>query len=163
MGGLTGETARRQQAAREVGHSSQEITLPYEYFDHTADVGIAASGASLEEVFAAAGEGLATLLCAPETVEEPEERELAASAPDLEALLVEWLSEINYRFEVDGFAFRTFRVVEVGETAVRGFGRGESLDLSRHRVGEGVKAVTYHGLEVRQDAEGWQVRVILDI
>ncbi len=137
--------------------------MPYEYFDHTADVGIAAAGTSLEEVFAATGEGLAALLCAPETVREREERELAASAPDLEALLVEWLSEINYRFEVDGFAFRTFRVLEVGETAVRGFGRGEPLDVSRHRVGEGVKAVTYHGLEVRQDAEGWRVRVIVDI
>ena len=136
---------------------------PYEYFDHTADVGIAASGATLEEAFAAAGEGLAALLCEPETVLEREEREVAASAPDVEALLVAWLSEINYLFEVDGFAFRAFDVLEVGDGAVRGVGRGEPLDMSRHRVGEGVKAVTYHQLEVRQDADGCSVRVILDI
>jgi len=136
---------------------------PYEYVDHTADVGIVATGASLEEAFGAAGEGLAALLCAPETVEEREGREVAASGPDVEALLVAWLSEINYVFEVDGFAFRTFDALEVGEGMVRGIGRGEALDLSRHRVGEGVKAVTYHDLEVRQDAGGCSVRVIVDI
>ena len=136
---------------------------PYEYFDHTADVGIAATGASLEAVFAAAGEGLASLLCEPETVGEAGEREIAVSAPDPEALLVAWLSEINYLFEVDGFAFRTFEVSEVGGTTVRGIGRGETLDPSRHRVGEQVKAVTYHGLELKQGADGWSARVILDI
>lgn len=136
---------------------------PYEYFDHTADVGIAASGATLKEAFAAAGEALAALLCEPETVVEREEREVAATAPDLEGLLVAWLSEINYIFEVDDFGFRTFDVLEVGEGVVRGVGRGEPLDTSRHRVGEGVKAVTYHELEVRQDADGCSVRVILDI
>ena len=136
---------------------------PYEYADHTADVGIVATGASLEEAFGAAGEGLAALLCDPETVREREEREVAVSAPDLETLLVEWLSEINYLFEVHGFAFRSFDVLEVGERTVRAVGRGEPVDLSRHRVGEQVKAVTYHELEVRQDADGCTVRVIVDI
>ena len=139
---------------------------PYDYLDHTADVGIVATGASLEEAFSAAGEGLAALLCAPETVAEVEEREVSAtvaSAADVEALLVEWLSEINFQFAVGEFAFRSFEVREVGEGVVRAVGRGERLDPSRHRVGEGVKAVTYHGLEVRQGADGWSVRVILDI
>ena len=143
--------------------SSREPVSPYEYFDHTADVGIAATGASLEEAFEAAGEGLAALLCEPDTVRERDEREVSASAEDVESLLVAWLSEINFLFEVDGFAFRTFKVLEVGQGAARGVGRGETLDLSRHRVGEGVKAVTYHELEVRQDSDGCSVRVIVDI
>ena len=90
----------------------------YEFFDHTADVGIAATGATLAEVFEAAAEGLAAILCDPETVIEREELEIETSAPDVESLLVAWLNEVNYLFEVRGFAFRSFEVREIGQEDV---------------------------------------------
>ncbi len=136
---------------------------PYGYLDHTADMGIAASGASLEETFVCAGEALAAFLCAPETVRDRETREIEVSAADREALLVAWLNEVNYRFEVDRFAFRAFKIRELSDTALRAVGRGEPLDPSRHRVGQQVKSVTYHELSIRQDPNGFAAQVYLDI
>ncbi|MBI4220528.1 MAG: archease [Chloroflexi bacterium] len=136
---------------------------PYQYLEHTADTGIIANGRSLAEVFESAAEGLASLLCEPDTVKETEDRTISVSAPDVEALMVEWLSEINYRFEVDRFAFRRFKVNRITETKLKATGRGEPIDPSRHYFGEQVKAVTYHQLEVKPGPGGWSARVILDI
>ena len=136
---------------------------PYRFLDHTADVGLVASGATLAEAFANAGEALSAILCDPDTVRELESRELIASASDTEALLVAWLSEVNYLFEVERFAFRRFEVRELADNTVESVGYGETLDLDRHEVGIQVKAVTYHELEIIEDAGGFSVRVILDV
>ncbi len=136
---------------------------PYRYLDHTADVGIFASGPTLADAFASAGEALAALLCEPDSVQERDSREVAASAPDTEALLVAWLSEVNFLFEVERFAFRRFEVRELADGAVRAVGHGETIDSARHEVGIQVKAVTYHEIEIAEDADGFSVQVILDI
>ncbi len=136
---------------------------PYRYVDHTADAAMIASGPSLAEAFASAGEGLAAFLCDPATVKPRVTMDIAVSAPELESLLVEWLSEINYRFEVDRFAFRRFEVRAIGDTVMTATGYGEPLDLSRHRVGEQVKAVTYHQLEIDRRKDGVSVRVVFDV
>jgi SHS2 domain-containing protein len=136
---------------------------PYRYIEHTADVAILATGATVEEMFAAAGEALAGFLCELEGVKERDERSVDASAPDLDALLVDWLSEINYMFEVERFAFRRFEVREAGGGSVRAVGFGEPLDPSRHTVGEQVKAVTYHGLKIEQGPPGYSAQVVMDI
>lgn len=137
--------------------------MPYEILEHTADAGLAASGRSLPELFASAAEGLAAMLCEPETVNPRSSIDLEATAPDIESLMVEWLSEINYRFEVDRFAFRSFDVQEVSDKHIRAIGRGERIDASRHRIGAQVKAVTYHQLEVKRDGVRWSTRVFVDI
>jgi SHS2 domain-containing protein len=137
--------------------------VPYRFLEHTADAGLSATGASLAEVFASAADGLAALLCEPETVNPCSSIDVEASAGDVESLLVQWLSEVNYRFEVDRFAFRSFDVHDVSETHVKGIGRGERIDPERHRIGAQVKAITYHQLEVKRDGDRWSARVIVDI
>jgi len=37
------------------------------------------------------------------------------------------------------------------------------LDLSRHTLKTEIKAVTYHGLEVKKTGQGWEAQVIFDI
>jgi SHS2 domain-containing protein len=40
---------------------------------------------------------------------------------------------------------------------------GEPLDTQRHRMGREVKAITYHGLWVRQAQDHWEAEVIVDV
>jgi SHS2 domain-containing protein len=47
--------------------------------------------------------------------------------------------------------------------ALDGTAWGEPLDSSRHILSHEVKAITYHGLRVEQQAEGWLAEVIVDI
>jgi SHS2 domain-containing protein len=155
---------------------------PYRYLEHTADAGIEATGATLAEAFAAAADGLAGWLCDARTVAERDTREFAVSAADMESLLVDWLNEVNFAFEVEHFAFRRFEVKEFVElelangggpagqadtsragASLRAVGYGEPLDPARHHPGEQVKSVTYHGVRIGKTADGWLVRVFLDI
>ena len=70
--------------------------------EHTADLGLEVEASSPEELFAAAAHGVAGILTGAESgIPDPGDgaelwRELILKAPDMEALLVEWLRELLY-------------------------------------------------------------------
>ena len=41
--------------------------------------------------------------------------------------------------------------------------RGEPIDPERHELDMEVKAITYHGLKVERDGDGWLAEVIVDL
>ncbi len=77
-----------------------ERPFGFEPVEHTADVGLRVWGRTLEELFAQAGMGMASLLVDPETVRAVERRHVALTTNDLEEALVAWLQEILYLYEV---------------------------------------------------------------
>ena len=88
---------------------------------------------------------------------------LAAQGREPASLLVSWLSEILYRVEAEGWALCAFRVAEMDETTVRGWGEGEPLDPGRHATGVEIKAPTYHMLELKEEGGRWTAQVIFDV
>jgi SHS2 domain-containing protein len=40
---------------------------------------------------------------------------------------------------------------------------GEPVDPARHELDHEVKAITYHGLKLERDGDGWLAEVIVDI
>jgi SHS2 domain-containing protein len=138
------------------------VTGRYEILEHTADVGIQAEGQSLEEVYAAAGEGVAHLLDAwfPG---EGEPREVYVEGDDRGALLVAWLDELLYLNEVLGLVFGGIDVLSVDERELRATVRaGPAGD--REVEGVAIKAATFHRLDVSPLPDGsWRATVYLDV
>lgn len=139
------------------------VDAPYEILEHPADVGFIARGTTREELFTNAATALCRLACAPEGLEEREQREIVATGEDTESLLFAWLAEILAVMDAEKLFFRRVEVTRMTETEVHGVGRGERFDRARHRAGTYIKAVTYHQLEVRRTPEGWRARVFLDV
>ena len=87
-------------------------------------------------------------------------------APELDLLLVDFLSELLYRFDTRGWLSR-YAELDVTEKdggwSLQGTLRGERLDPARHEVKLLIKAVTYHGLHVRQADGEWTAKVVFDI
>lgn len=140
--------------------------MPYRFTSHTADVAVELSAATREALFAEALRAFTDTVTDPETVEPDEEQALSAEAGDLESLLVEWLSELVYRFDVDGLLFRESRVrIEETDGGYRltADARGEPYDPGRHALEVQVKGVTYHELKVEPADGGWVGRVVFDI
>ncbi|MBI4234129.1 MAG: archease [Chloroflexi bacterium] len=135
----------------------------YEFLEHTADIGIVATGSDLREAFASVAEGLFAWVADLELVRERETREVAVASRDLEALVVDWLNELNYIVEVQRFLFRRVQVVELEGARIRAVGYGEPLEPGRHHIRCQVKAATYHMLQVSRSDETWRIQVILDI
>ena len=83
----------------------------YEYLEHTADIKFQAYGDTLEEVFENAALAMFNVIIDTEKVSGETEREVLLTSPDLESLLVDWLSELLYLFEVDEVVFWKFQLV----------------------------------------------------
>ncbi|MFC1925619.1 archease [Chloroflexota bacterium] len=135
----------------------------FDIIEHTADVGIVAYGATLEEAFANAAYAMFTLIADLEEVREEVCRRIEVQAEDQESLLASWLNELLYLFDTEGVIFKTFEVTVLGEHSLKAEGRGEPLDPERHSLKAGVKAATYYMLRVMKDDDGYNVRVIFDV
>ena len=138
------------------------MTGDYEIVDHTADVAIVARGADVGEAFANAGRVLLSIVTDPDSVAEVEERRIELSADDLEDLLVAWLNELIYLFDVENLLLSEFDIGPVGDAGLVATARGERVDKTRHRIKLGVKAATHHMLEIDRDS-GVRLQVLLDI
>ena len=73
----------------------------YEVLNHTADIGIVAWGKSLEEVFAHSAQGLFYLIAENPCYNLTFETTVAVDGNDYEDLLVTWLNELLYLFDVE--------------------------------------------------------------
>ena len=140
----------------------------FEHFDHTADLGLRVQAATLEELLAEAGRGLLAMIVAnPQEVRGSQSRSIEMSAAGPAYLLFDWLSELLYAFESEKLLLSEFQI-ELDESQsplrLRATCRGEPMDTARHTMDHEVKAITYHGLDVRRNDDGtWQAEVIVDI
>jgi len=135
----------------------------FEVIEHTADIGIATHGVDLKQVFANAALGLFSLITELETVSEKSIYHIRVSGPDREALLINWLNELIYRFEAKEMLFHRFSISTLTDTELKATGYGEKIDLTKHELKVQVKAATYHMLKIEQDKDGWKARVIFDV
>lgn len=130
----------------------------YRWLDHTSERELWIEDESPKAVLGEAAIALGDLLREHHRGE-PVTHRVSVSAADRPELLAEWLSELVYLAETDGFVPE--RVVEMdlsdtSVTAVVGGQRTTSQTL--------VKGVTHHRLEFEQDGEGgWRGRVALDV
>jgi SHS2 domain-containing protein len=139
----------------------------YEYLYHIADAKFRAYGSTLEEAFGNAALALFNVMIDTSKLKASEEREIELASSDIKMLLVDWLSELLYLFEVDEIIFSEFRIQKIGEIkegfSLKGKAAGVPIDLSRHKFDTQVKAVTFHELEVEQDKTGvFRVQVVVD-
>lgn len=139
----------------------------YEYLEHTADIKFQAYGKTLEEVFENAALAMFNVIINTEKVSGETAKEIFLKSPDLESLLVDWLSELLYIFEVDEIVFRKFRVEEIkeekGEYLITGQALGEKYYPESHPFETEIKAVTYNQLEIVKTPDGWKAQIVVDI
>ena len=141
----------------------------FQTFDHTADVGLAVRADSLADLLETAARATFQQMLEdlPDHVDVTREVCVAPAgdlAGDPGELLVEWLQDLLYGFETERLVPLECRVDAADVRHVRahvGFGR---FDPGRHRGRLEIKAVTYHGLEVRSEPDGrWSARFVLDV
>lgn len=133
----------------------------FEYFDHTADVGIRAYGKDLPSVFANAAKALTGVVCDVSKVRPNSARVIDVMSDDLDGLMVLWLNELLFYMDSENMIFSEFHVRVKRGWELHAVARGEKMDPSRHGLKGGIKAVTYHMLEV--DEKKGYAQVLLDV
>lgn len=130
----------------------------FEEVEHTADWRMRVSGDDWADLLAQAGAAMFALQGAALAREPERWRAVTVEAPDREALLVMWLSELLYLSETRNESYTRFVIDEADDEALSArvgaiVGRGEKAH---------IKAVTYHGLRVEETPEGWSATVLFD-
>jgi len=139
----------------------------FEFLEHTADVYIAACGKDLTEAFENAALAMFETMTDTKDVKPVNEKTVEAKGEDKQALFYDWLERLLVMFDVEGMLLSKFRIQKIKQ-AKTGFNLeakvyGEPYDPKRHRQKVGVKAVTYHRMEVHEASGKVTVKFILDI
>jgi SHS2 domain-containing protein len=133
----------------------------YKLFEHTADIGLTAYGGTLAEAFANAAYGMFSIITDLRKVKERKYRFLELSETGPEALLFQWLNSLLYYFDVENLLFKKFDVKLSGAGSLKATCYGEKYEPSRHKLKMGIKAATYHMLNVDQEKN--QIKILFDI
>ena len=136
----------------------------FSIIDHTADTGIDCRADSIEELFRSAAEGLRYILLGDVDIRCKITRKLELNSESTETLIREWLAELLYLFESDGFIPVKCEFDCLGSTDLVAHLSGEMYDPKRHRVQTEVKAITWHELRVECGGDGiYRARAIFDL
>jgi len=141
--------------------------LPFRVLEHTADVGFEAFGWTKEEVFANSGRALFSLMVDLDSIWPRDDLRIEASVSgsdaDASGLLVNWLSEILYLYDAEGWLLRDFEIRSLNGRSISAVAHGEQFDGARHQIKLLVKAITYHRLALEEKDSGWRAQVYVDI
>ncbi len=139
----------------------------YTLINHTADLGIEVYGEGLQELFSNAGFALFDIMTDISKVKESTKKVITVEGNDLEQLMVNWLNDLLYLFDVEGLLFKRFEVA-VGAIHelplhLNAIVAGECYDPDRHVIETAVKAATYHQIQVVKENDRWRARIIIDL
>lgn len=139
----------------------------FEFLEHTADAYIGAYGKNLEEAFENAALALFEVMTNAETIHPTVEDQVEVEALDDKALLYNWLETLLIRFELQGMFYSKFKISTLNETStglkLKAKIWGEKYNPRKHLQKVGVKAVTYHRMEILRNPNEVILRFILDI
>jgi SHS2 domain-containing protein len=135
--------------------------VAYEIVEHTADVGIKASGRTLAEAFRETTLGLLEIT-GTWVPDGGDAFPLEFEGTDAGSLLVDWLGEILYLQDAHDSLVSAVEVQHADPTRVVGSVRLTPRgDIDPE--GTAVKAITYHQLAVAEQVDGWKVTVFVDV
>lgn len=139
----------------------------FEVLEHTADVYVAAYGQSLEEAFENAASATFNAMTEIEKIKPEVEETVEVEAHDEHALLYSWIEELLIRFETTGKLYCCFNIISIEKIPsglkLKAQIWGEPFNSGRHLQKVGIKAVTYHRMEIVKTPKAVTVKFILDI
>jgi len=132
----------------------------YKILEHPSDVRVQAFGKTKEELFLNAMKGMNEVLKPKILDKKSENRKIKVKSVDLNALLVDFLSEVLYRIQTNKEVYNEVRFTKFSDTELE----GELIGNKVESFGEDIKAVTYHGLKIIQGKKGlYKATVLFDV
>ncbi len=144
--------------------------MPYEFFEHKADIGIRGTGRTLEEAFEEAAKAMFNVMFDISKVGKNLEIEIRCDAPNLEELFIEWLNALLAERDINDAVFAHFKVEKLeqlddGRWVLEAKAYGERFDAEKHKPEVEVKAATYSQLRVyfNEEEQKWIAQCVLDV
>jgi SHS2 domain-containing protein len=139
----------------------------FELLEHTADAYIAAYGSDLTEAFENAALAMFDVMTDVKKIARKIRDTFQVAAEDHYALLYSWLETLLIKFDVKGMVYSKIKIQSLNQTTkgytLKAEAWGEKFNPRKHTSKVGVKAVTYHMMEIIQGADKTTLKFILDL
>jgi len=139
----------------------------FEFLEHMADAYIAAYGKDLAEAFESAALAMFDVMTEVEKVKAKVEDYVEVEAQDEYALLYSWLEDLLVKFDINSMLYSKFKILTISETThgIRLEAKiwGQKFNPEKHPQKVGVKAITYHRMEILKEPNKVTLKFILDI
>lgn len=139
----------------------------FKFLEHTADVFIEAYGNSVEEVYENAALALFEVMTDTSKIEQTLSEIVEVRATDNFELLYNWLEQFLIKFEVENKIYSKFKVEAIkkidSELFLSAKIFGEPFDHEKHPSKVGVKAITYHDMNFKENNGLFKAKFLLDI
>jgi len=139
----------------------------FEFLEHTADAYVAAYGKTLEEAFENAAYATFEVMTEADKIEPKIEENVEVEGYDEQALLYDWLEALLVKFDTTGKLYSRFEISKIEKTKegyrLKAKIWGEAYNQEKHPQKVGIKAVTYHRMEIIKEPEQVTLKFILDI
>jgi SHS2 domain-containing protein len=134
----------------------------WKLLEHTADIRLEVYGATLEDLFINAALGFSDIILPEAELTPQTELEIKVEADSAEELLVNWLRELLFLNQTRKLIMTHAQIIVFAETnllAKVSFADNPPDVESSFEI----KGVTYHGLSILRNNEGYSARIVFDI
>lgn len=134
--------------------------MKFKILEHKADLKIRVFGRNKKELFKNALIGMSSGLRPKVKTQKSKVKTIKIQSPDLNALLVDFLSEVLYLTQVNKEIYNTAKFKKFSTQKIEAEISGKKVE----RFGEDIKAVTHHNLDIHQREDGsWEATILFDI
>ncbi|MFH0925404.1 MAG: archease [bacterium] len=137
---------------------------PFEFIEHTGDIGVKIYGETIVDFFQNAGKAFTNVLIEDDKkIKEIVRKPIFIKNDGWERILITWLNELLYIFETEQLVFGRYKIKFVTRYRMKVICCGEQFNPSCHELRTEIKAVTYHQLAIKKKNNLWQTIVIFDV
>ena len=139
----------------------------FEFLEHVSDAYVAAYGGNLEEAFENVALAMFNVMTDTKKVSSQKREQIEVTAEDEYALLYSWLERLLVNFETKDSLYSKFKVKAIKQVPsgyhLTAIIWGEPYNPEKHPSKTGIKAVTYHQMEIIKQPDNVTVKVLFDI
>jgi len=139
----------------------------YRLLEHTADAYVAAYGKDLAEAFENAAVAMFDVMTEIDHVSPTLKDSVEVKAEDKQSLLYSWLEALLIKSDTNEMLYSRFEISELQKTEsgyrLEATIWGEHFNPEKHLQKVGVKAITYHRMEIIEESGHVTLKFILDI
>ena len=132
----------------------------FKFLEHTADIKFQAFGKSLEEVFENSALAMFEAMYKGK-VENKIKKKIKVKGNDLEGLLYNFLEELLFLFDSEGFFLSGVESLEIKDNKLKAEIVGDKAE--NYKIHIDVKAITYNEMFVKKEKEKWVTQVVVDV
>jgi SHS2 domain-containing protein len=135
--------------------------MSFEEISHTADVKIRVHAPTLEALFSETFKALMQVMFGTNRARGIL-REIRIESSDVESLLADFLSDVLFVSDVESLVFSD-ACISIDGLRLTAELTGEPFDPLRHSGGSEVKGISYSGLAITHEANGYMLDIIFDV